>query len=359
MYAEVEGDNIIYLSGRIWEGDGPYVRSVIRPIINQPSKTSYIRVHSIGGDVFDGSIIFNEIKRASSNVVVDIEGIAASMMAIIALSGNKVRMAANAFLMIHAPSGETAGTAADHEETIGVLKEIESNFKTILSQKTGKTEEEVSAWLVGDNWFSAKQALEAGLIDEIIDPVLMDDFSAHTNMRLAASLFPDKDREQNHRKILNTNPDMKIEANALKALGLNGNPNDSEINSAIIALSEKVTTAESRATTAENALNALKAADKASVIDAAIKAGKFPASEKAQWEADYDANPDMTKRLIDRLPAKASLPNAEKPEEEEPTEGIPADRKNWTKDDWRKKDPAGMLALKKSNPAAYNALWNQ
>lgn len=364
MYAEIDG-NEVKLYGTIWEGDANYILRDLKPLLNQEGEVVTIHIHSPGGSVFDGNIISNALRGAKATVEIMIDGIAASMGGIISLASKKTKMVSNGFIMIHAPWTYTSGSAKELGKSVQLLTSIENEFVRALMARTKKKEPQVRTWLDGDNWFSAEQALALGLIDEIVDPIMEEtDFSAFTDMSLVSACFAEYDQDRNSKDrpqptVPKSKTDMNLQPATLVALGLKGKPTDAEIDAAIIALNDKVSTAESRATTAENALNALKAADKASVIDAAIKAGKFPASEKAQWEADYDANPDMTKRLIDRLPVKASLPNAEKPEDEEPTEGIPADRKNWTKDDWRKKDPAGMLALKKSNPAAYNALWNQ
>lgn len=132
-----------------------------------------IRVHCYGGQVLEGNVIYNSILNAKANVTIYIDGVSASMSSIIMLAGSKVIAADNALIMLHSPSGYTEGTADAHYSTAKLLRAMEKNFGKRYAEKTGKTEAEVKAWFDGnDHWFSAEEALNIGLIDEVIPAVV-------------------------------------------------------------------------------------------------------------------------------------------------------------------------------------------
>ncbi|CAA0211094.1 head maturation protease, ClpP-related [Tenacibaculum maritimum] len=160
-------NNIITALGDIQEGDGTKFISVLSKVEKAFDEIT-IKLHTYGGSVFDGNLIYNEILGSSSEITIHIIGVSASMGAIIALSIEEVYMVENGYVMIHAPSGGVYGTADDMENQINLLRSIEENFTNKLEAKTGKERSYVEKWLSGDNWFSAKQALEEGLIKGIL-----------------------------------------------------------------------------------------------------------------------------------------------------------------------------------------------
>lgn len=162
-------ENVITAFGDIYEGDG----SIFSNILSEQEQiypNIIIKLHTNGGSVFDGNIMYNAIINSKASISIHIVGIAASMGAILSLSIDEVYMVENGYLMIHAPSYGGYGTAKDLESSVKLLKAIENNFIKKLQQKTGKNVEYVEKWLNGDNWFSAEQALQEGLIKGIIAP---------------------------------------------------------------------------------------------------------------------------------------------------------------------------------------------
>lgn len=142
-----------------------------------------LHIHSVGGDVFEGNMIYNTIKNSKKKVTAYIDGIAASMASVIMLACDKIYMAENAFVMIHAPSSYMGGNAEDLEKAAKLLRAIEENFVKAYAKRTGKKEEDVREWMKGDNWFSAKEALEEGLIDGITDRMEMEDMEEEEVIR--------------------------------------------------------------------------------------------------------------------------------------------------------------------------------
>lgn len=134
-----------------------------------PSHNILLRIHSPGGEVFDGNAIYNALKRHPGGVTVQIEGLAASMATVIALAGSPVRMAANGFYMIHNPWGVALGDAGDMREQADLLDKIQTGIVNAYVAKSGKTAEQVQAWMDAETWFTAEEALAAGFVDEITE----------------------------------------------------------------------------------------------------------------------------------------------------------------------------------------------
>lgn len=132
-----------------------------------------MHINSPGGEVFDGAAIYNAIKRHSAKVTTYIDGIAASIASVIALSGEKVVMAENAIYMLHNPSGMTIGTSEDMRKTADILDKVRDTMVGAYMTKSGKTQEDVIALLDAETWLDAEEAKAAGFCDEIGDEMDM------------------------------------------------------------------------------------------------------------------------------------------------------------------------------------------
>ena len=126
-----------------------------------------VRINSPGGSVFDGYAIFNALKSRAANVTTRIEGLAASMASIIALAGSKVTAAANSIVMIHNPLGGVMGEAEEMRKMADVLDKLTSQLAGIYAAKTGLSEADVRAAMDAETWFTAAEAKEWGLVDEV------------------------------------------------------------------------------------------------------------------------------------------------------------------------------------------------
>ncbi len=138
--------------------------------------TLNIYVNCPGGDVFEGYAIFNMLERMGKacqiNVVVD--GMAASIASIIAMSGTYIAMPSNAMMMIHRASSYVYGNGDQLTKCINLLGKIDSNMKqTYIKRSNGKLDEEtLDTWFAsGDKWLTAQECLQYGLCDEITDEI--------------------------------------------------------------------------------------------------------------------------------------------------------------------------------------------
>lgn len=153
----------------LW-GDSVSAREFVEELQGLNDKDLLIRINSFGGSVSDGLAIYNAIKAHPRSKETIIDGVAMSMASLIALAGDKVRMAANGMYMIHAPFGVAIGNASRVRKYADVLDRFARNMATSYADRTGQTPDEFfDEYLAGDedHYFSAQEALEAGFIDEI------------------------------------------------------------------------------------------------------------------------------------------------------------------------------------------------
>ena len=163
-----EAEILIYDDiGASWFGDGITAKQFVKDLAELDAALLTVRINSSGGDVFEGLAIHNAIKRHDAMVVVEIDALAASIASIIALAGDEVRMADNAFFMIHDPSGLEWGTAEDMRAMAELLDKVGGSLANVYAEKTGKDMAEVVAWMSAETWFDADEALEAGFVDAV------------------------------------------------------------------------------------------------------------------------------------------------------------------------------------------------
>lgn len=126
-----------------------------------------VRINSPGGDVFDGTAIFNALREHPARIVTQIEGLAASMASIIALAGDTVSVADNAYYMIHNPWTIAIGDAAAFRQEADLLERIAGNLANTYVQKTGKSPDAIREWMDAETWFIGQELIENGFADRI------------------------------------------------------------------------------------------------------------------------------------------------------------------------------------------------
>ncbi|NUO42418.1 MAG: Clp protease ClpP [Streptomyces sp.] len=127
-----------------------------------------LRVNSPGGQVYEGIAIANALRSHPAAVTVQVDGIAASIASVIAMAGDRVRMMPNAMIMVHDASGLTVGNAADHRETAELLDKISGNIADAYAARAGGTRDEWRQVMVQETWYTAEEAVAAGLADEVV-----------------------------------------------------------------------------------------------------------------------------------------------------------------------------------------------
>ena len=129
-----------------------------------------ILICSPGGSVTAGMAIYDAINNAACDVQTICYGMAASMGAFLLSSGTKGKRCAmpNSKMMIHQPLGGAQGQATDIEIVAKEILRTRAKLNDILAKNTGRTVEEISLATERDNYLTAEEALEFGLIDKIL-----------------------------------------------------------------------------------------------------------------------------------------------------------------------------------------------
>ena len=126
-------------------------------------------INSGGGSVFDGYEIFNLIKGYTGKTTAKIVGVAASAASFIAMAANTVQASALSQIMIHRAANSNQGNAPSHRDNASFLEQVDNTIVKAYTMRNKKTDEEMIALMDKTTWFTAEQALEVGIIDEIIN----------------------------------------------------------------------------------------------------------------------------------------------------------------------------------------------
>ena len=170
IYSRLLEDRIIFLTGEI---DDNTANIVIAQLIylegKNPDKDIFFYINSPGGSVSAGMAIYDTMKYIKCDVSTICIGLAASMGAFLLSSGTKGKRFAlpNSEIMIHQPLGGAQGQASDIEIQAKHIKNIKNKLNKIFSENSGKTIKEIEKDTDRDNFMSAEEAKEYGLIDEI------------------------------------------------------------------------------------------------------------------------------------------------------------------------------------------------
>jgi len=167
----------------LYDGIGPYSGVSAQDFsrsLKSLGDVDYIELHinSPGGSVFDGAAIYNMLIDHKALVDVRIDGLAASIASIIALAGDQITIAKNAMIMVHNPSAMAWGGAADMRKMAGVLDKVKDTLITVYSDRMGLPEDEISQIMNEESWYTAKEAVDAGLADVVGDRAKSKDGSA-------------------------------------------------------------------------------------------------------------------------------------------------------------------------------------
>ena len=149
-----------------------------------------LRMNSPGGDAFDGVAMFNSLVQHSAHVTVRVDGLAASAASLVAMAGDRIEMADNAFLMVHAPWLLTAGNARELRTSADLLDTLTLSYVDTYANRRGLDKGVVANLLWDETWLSADEAIEAGFADEVLAvPAIAASVSQGRYERTPASLI--------------------------------------------------------------------------------------------------------------------------------------------------------------------------
>ncbi|MCD7872370.1 MAG: ATP-dependent Clp endopeptidase proteolytic subunit ClpP [Clostridiales bacterium] len=172
IFSRLLNDRIIVLSDEVNSQTASLVVAQLLFLEGQDSeKDISLYINSPGGSVTDGMAIYDTMQYVKCDVSTICMGMAASMGAFLLSCGAKGKRIClpNAEVMIHQPLGQTQGQATEIEIAANHILRTKKKLNTILAENCGKTVEELTRDTERDNWLSAQEALEYGLVDKVIE----------------------------------------------------------------------------------------------------------------------------------------------------------------------------------------------
>ena len=170
IYSRLLKDRIIFLGEEVNEVTaGIVVAQLLFLEAEDPDKDIYLYINSPGGSVTAGMAIYDTMNYIKPDVCTVCVGMAASMAAVLLSSGEKGKRYAlpHSRIMIHQPLGGAQGQATDIQIHAEWILKIKEKLNTILSENTGQDYETVCKDTERDNFMSAEEAKEYGLVDEV------------------------------------------------------------------------------------------------------------------------------------------------------------------------------------------------
>ena len=171
IYSRLLKDRIIFLGEEVTDVSANLIVSQLLFLESEdPGKDIQMYINSPGGSVSAGMAIYDTMQFIKCDVSTICMGMAASMGAFLLSSGAKGKryVLPNAEVMIHQPSGGAQGQATEIEITAKHILKTKERLNKILSENTGKPIEQVAADTDRDNWLSAEEAVEYGLVDKVM-----------------------------------------------------------------------------------------------------------------------------------------------------------------------------------------------
>lgn len=171
VFSRLMMDRIIFLGTEV----NDYTANVIQAQLlyldsADPGKDVSIYINSPGGSVYAGLGIYDTMQYISSDVATICTGMAASMAAVLLVSGEKGKRFAlrHSRVMIHQPMGGAQGQASDIEITAREIKKLKHELYTIIADHSGQPFERVEKDSDRDYWMTAEEAKEYGMIDSVL-----------------------------------------------------------------------------------------------------------------------------------------------------------------------------------------------
>ena len=172
IYPRLLKDRIIFLSDEVNDTTASLVVAQLLFLeAEDPDKDIHLYINSPGGSVTAGMAIYDTMQYIKPDVSTICIGLAASMGAFLLNAGAKGKRFAlpNSEIMIHQPLGGAKGQATDIEIHAKWILKIRERLNQILSERTGQPIEKIQEDTERDNFMSAQEAKEYGLIDEVIE----------------------------------------------------------------------------------------------------------------------------------------------------------------------------------------------
>lgn len=159
----------VFIYGEIgW--DGVTADDLIRDLAAVDADNLTVRINSPGGSVFGGVAIYNALRTHKAHVTVLVDSIAASVASVIAQAGDTRRMVQHSQMMIHEANGIAIGSGSEMRDYAELLDKQTSLIADVYATRSGKPASMFKAMMTAETWFTADEAVAAGLADDVLVP---------------------------------------------------------------------------------------------------------------------------------------------------------------------------------------------
>ncbi len=172
IYSRLLKDRIIFLGEEVTDESASIVVAQLLFLeAEDPEKDIHLYINSPGGSVTAGLAIYDTMQYIKCDVETICIGMAASMGAFLLAGGTKGKRLSlpNSEILIHQPSGQAQGQETEIAIVAEEILKIRNRLNELLAQNTGKSIEEIQRDTERDNYMTAEEAKEYGLIDEVIE----------------------------------------------------------------------------------------------------------------------------------------------------------------------------------------------
>ena len=308
-------------------------------------------VNSDGGEVAQGAALFNYLDRTDVDITWVVDGIAASMMAVLITNPkHRVKAARHAKFMYHRVSGYVYGNSDETRAAADMMDSFEKTLIEMTASRIGKSAEETrSLYFDGvDHWLSAEEAVKAGLCDEIVNTSLnIKELENITDARSAYNFY--------NNQIINLKQQKMDEKAFATALNISESSTEEEMLNSVrnvvnerASLRQQLQEEKAKVTNLENRLHEFEQSKVKNLIDSAVADKRIGEDDREAYtklaEQDYENTEKILNKMKPVTRVKDSLDTGTTPKEEE----------GW---DWDKYHRSGKLEnLKKTNPGRYAEL---
>lgn len=172
--ADLTSDNVVSIYGVIgedfWTGEGITAARVAGALRRIGARDIEVHVNSPGGDLWEGTAIYNLLRDHKQKVTVKVMGMAASAASIIAMAGDEIKVGLGSHVMIHNVWSIAIGNRHDFVEVAAYLEQFDQSLFDIYAARTGQSKEDIERWMDAETFFSASEAIKNGFADEMLDP---------------------------------------------------------------------------------------------------------------------------------------------------------------------------------------------
>lgn len=318
--------------------------------LDTDTDTIHLLINSNGGDVSQGLSIVSAILSAKAFVHAHINGIAASMAAVIAISADKVSMQDYAKLMIHDPYFVGKGTERMSDRDKKCLASVTDTLRTILSRR-GCQKDKVAKLMSDETWFSADEAKAAGLVDEVVSTPRKQELGSLSAPELLNLIFLEQHKKQFEMKEIAKSlglPETATEQQIIEAINnrtKSAATREQSIVERMIAIGEQHGTVNERN---KDRMSRLALADFELFLDMVTDFGSITNEEGSEKET-LVVKPDDNKRLSDVLSRNQSGKGQQG--------GNTKSKHDWA---WyQEHEPNALLAMEREQPELFKRLLDE